>query len=261
MRLSQGQLTVLETCPRKFQYTYLEQLMSPPPPAQQEKLDWGSRFHQLMQQQELGLPLPSAAMADRQMEACRTALMQAAPELFQPGRPPLRQSEHRRTLEFGDHLLTVIYDLLMLGSDRATIIDWKTYPQPQNHQWLQNHWQTRLYPFVLTETSHYRPDQIAMVYWFVQASDESQQVKPQALSFAYSEALHQHTRQRLTCLLAQLDRYLLDYDQGQLFPKVSLEQGVCANCPFAVRCQRLRSLDADSDALVTDINAIEEVAL
>ena len=41
MRLSQGQLNLLERCPRQFQHTYLEQLGSPINPEQQERQTWG----------------------------------------------------------------------------------------------------------------------------------------------------------------------------------------------------------------------------
>ncbi|MEL6502777.1 MAG: PD-(D/E)XK nuclease family protein, partial [Cyanobacteria bacterium J06623_1] len=59
LRLSQGQLNLLETCPRKFQNTYLEQLRPPANPEYEEKQLLGSRFHLLMQQREMGLKIRS----------------------------------------------------------------------------------------------------------------------------------------------------------------------------------------------------------
>jgi len=59
LRLSQGHLNLLETCPRKFQHTYLEQLNSPANPEHEERQTLGSRFHLLMQQREMGLPINS----------------------------------------------------------------------------------------------------------------------------------------------------------------------------------------------------------
>jgi hypothetical protein len=69
LRLSQGQLNLLETCPRKFQHIYLEQLGSPTTPEQQAHQAWGSRFHLLMQQRELGLPIEALMAADDQMQS------------------------------------------------------------------------------------------------------------------------------------------------------------------------------------------------
>jgi ATP-dependent exoDNAse (exonuclease V) beta subunit len=59
-------------------------------------------------------------------------------------------------------LLTVIYDLLIEAEDNAQILDWKTYPQPKEQNRLAKDWQTRLYLYVLAETSDYLPEQISM---------------------------------------------------------------------------------------------------
>src|SRR6476646_3772088 len=99
LRLSQGQLNLLESCPRKFQHIYLEQLGSPSTPEQQAHQTWGSRFHLLMQQRELGLPIDSLMAEDRQMQRCVSSLLAAVPEIVAPGidDSSWRQSEHRRT--------------------------------------------------------------------------------------------------------------------------------------------------------------------
>jgi hypothetical protein len=68
----------------------------------------------------------------------------------------------------GNYLLTVIYDLILLESDRAVIFDWKTYLKPIDADKLAKNWQTRLYLYVLAETSAYPPDSLSMTYWFVQ---------------------------------------------------------------------------------------------
>ena len=51
-RLSQQHLNLLSLCPRKFQYTYLDQLVSPVSPDDEERIAWGNQFHLLMQQHE-----------------------------------------------------------------------------------------------------------------------------------------------------------------------------------------------------------------
>ena len=58
-QLSQSHLALLDYCPRKFQYVYLDNLTSPPPLEEQTYLRRGSQIHHLMQQQELQLPLPA----------------------------------------------------------------------------------------------------------------------------------------------------------------------------------------------------------
>lgn len=119
MRLSQGQLNLLERCPRLFQHTYLDQLGAPASPEQQERLTWGSRFHLLMQQRELGLPIEPLVQQDTQMQSWMTAFASAAPEILTSDlhSQTFRESEHCRTLQVQDYLLTVVYDLLIAGFD------------------------------------------------------------------------------------------------------------------------------------------------
>jgi hypothetical protein len=242
MRLSQGQLNLLETCPRRFQHIYLDQLGAPPTPEQQERQNWGTQFHRLMQQRELGLPidlLSTTVTSEAQLQQCIQNLVQAAPDLFANGAQfqqaqQFRQAEHRRTLKFEGYLLTVIYDLLILEEESALILDWKTYPRPQHLDGLMQNWQTRLYRFVLAETSDYLPEQLAITYWFTQPDAASH---PQSLRFGYSSGQRERDRQDLSSLLNQLTTWLQDYDQGQPFPQVEATRH-CRYCQFVTRCQR-----------------------
>jgi hypothetical protein len=258
VRLSQTQLNTLEYCPRQFQYFYHDQLGMPTSAIQQERLQWGQRFHLLMQQQELGLPIAALATADAPLQQCIQAFREAAPHLFQRDRHSLRYSEHRRSLEFENYLLTVVYDLLILQRNQAEILDWKTYPRPQTPQRLAQNWQTRLYCFVLAETTDYRPDQIAMTYWFVQAeSDRQTPAKPQSLKFEYSAAAHEQNRHRLQQLLQELSEWL---QIGDRFPQIEEAEGRCQTCPFVMRCQRHDHRNSDPIDLPA-LADIPEVAL
>jgi PD-(D/E)XK nuclease superfamily len=233
MRLSQGHLNLLATCPRKFQHTFLEQLGSPTTPEQQEKQAWGSRFHLLMQQRELGLPIESLVAEDEQLQHWVTALVSAASEILtpNPNSETFRESEHCRTLTFQDYLLTVIYDLLIADTNSVQILDWKTYPKPQNRRWLAQNWQTRLYLYVMAETSDYSPEQMSMSYWFVQSQPE-----PTSLTFNYNAGLHEQTRRDLSRLLNQLTDWLQRYEKGEEFPQEPEDVRSCDFCQFAVRC-------------------------
>jgi hypothetical protein len=84
LRLSQGQLNLLERCPRQFQHTYLEQLHSPADPEHEERQTLGSRFHLLMQQREMGLPIDTFLQEDSQLQSWMTAFANAAPEILTP---------------------------------------------------------------------------------------------------------------------------------------------------------------------------------
>jgi|SRR6478672_2830879 len=258
MRLSQGQLNLLETCPRKFQHLYFDQLGSPTSPEQQERLMWGSRFHLLMQQRELGLPIDSLVEEDPQLQRWVTSLVSAAPEILTPDSNTFRESEHCLTLNVQGYLLTVIYDLLIADGQQAQILDWKTYPQPKHRHWLEKDWQTRLYLYVLAETSDYSPEQISMTYWFVQS-----QPQPQSLKFAYDLRQHHQTYQDLTQLLTQLTSWLQRYQKiGESFPQVAATSRYCPDCSFRVRCARSpTSSETPSSSRFPNLAAIPEVAL
>lgn len=258
--LSQAHLTLLETCPRKFQYIFLDQLGFPIAPEQQEQFNWGDRFHRLMQQRELGLPIQNLVPVDQPVQQSMEAFVQAASELFQPDANTLRQSEHRRTLQLQGYLLTVIYDLLILGEPQAQILDWKTYPRPQHSRGLAQRWQTRLYPFVLAETSRYVPEQISMTYWFIQAGTDPQP-KPESCKFIYSSALHQQISQTLTALLSQLTEWLRRYEAGTPFPQAEVSAGHCDTCSFAIRCQRRQTGQYALPLQKLSLTEIEEIAL
>lgn len=249
-RLSQGHLTLLSTCPRKFQHVVLEQLSSPNPPEEQERLNQGSRFHLLLQQWQLELPVESFVQEDAQLNIWFNGFLQAAPQILTlptndrtEEQTALYQTEHQRTLEFQGCLLTVVYDLLISNPHQARILDWKTYPRPRNSQWLRQNWQTRLYPFVLAETSPYAPEDISMVYWFFQS--QTSDSPPQRLVLQYDRAQHEQTRQDLTHLLTQLTSWWEQYQRGVSFPQVTVGATACEDCNFAVRCDRSSPNRAD----------------
>lgn len=250
-RLSQSQLNLLATCPRKFQHLYFEQLTTPLSAQQQEKIAWGNQFHLLMQQRELGLPITSLLGENEQLRQSLEALVAADPEILQSDATAWRAAEHHRTLKFQNYLLVVVYDLLIAQENRAQILDWKTYLQPENPAKLAQDWQTRLYLYVLAETSHYTPEQISLTYWFVKLPNQ-----PRSLTFDYNSNAHEKTKQDLTSLLSQLDLWREEYWQGKSLPQVNQSKGICRHCNFALRCQRLQEIP-----LAWSVDDIEEVSL
>lgn len=246
LRLSQGQLNLLETCPRQFQYTYLEQLHSPSESEHEERLTLGSRFHLLMQQHEMGLPIDTFLQADSQLQSWMEAFAKAAPEILAPtiNSPTFRESEHYRTLQIQEYLLTVIYDLLIADNQQAQILDWKTYPNLPNKRNLEQNWQTRLYMYVLAETSDYLPENISMKYWFVHTEG-----KPQSIKFSYNTSQHEKTAKRLNRLLDKLTHWLGRYYQGESFPQISEESKACDYCQYATRCDRTPAIGQQMSAI------------
>jgi predicted RecB family nuclease len=268
-RISQNQLRILTQCPRKYQYIYLDNFASPFTLAEQEKLAWGKKFHLLMQQRELGLPMDSLLAENPEMQRCYQALIQTATDLFTPSQPQedvLREAEHYRTFFWNNFLFTVIYDLLIADSQKARIIDWKSYPLPQNTQKLTRHWQTRLYLFVLVETSNYVPEEVSMTYWFVKPLGNQ---PPQSLKITYSQKQHEETKADLKQILHNLTQWLEDYHtQKKPLTQVDINKGICQSCQFATLCQRDQPSQreyfpniASPDDLLKNIAIIEEISI
>lgn len=211
-----------------------------------------------MQQREMGLPIAPVLAEDAELQTCLEQLQSQAPELFNPVKEHFRQSEHGRSLVFNGYWFTVVYDLLRQWRDQAEIIDWKTYLNPKELVYLQQDWQTRLYLYVLVETTPLEPSQVAMVYWFVRARNpNTQALKPQQVHIPYSKAQHTQTQQDLERLTQQLTQLLVT---SKPFPQQPLSSPKCDPCPFAIRCQRGDARPTDAVELPS-LDAIEEVVV
>jgi PD-(D/E)XK nuclease superfamily len=270
LQLSQGHLQALSTCPRKFQYLFLEQLALPRLDTSSEQQQLGIQFHRLMQQYELNLDIQPLLQDNPQLQEWFRRFQQSPPPMILGS----RQSEHQRTLAFRDATLIAIYDLLIQGQivqgqRQAQIIDWKTYHRPPNAQMLKDHWQTRLYPFILLETSDYLPEQLAMTYWFAEPSKSGSHW----IHFPYSHQLHRETQADLEQLLSGLQSWIQSFPQAQL-PQAALSAGHCTSqaeisqteisqtqhCAFANLCDRIPD-DQPVRSALTDIGAIAELSL
>ena len=260
LRLSQGHLTLLEACPRRFQHTVLDALAVPATPEQLAAQQWGDRFHLLMQQRELGLPIEPVLAEDAELQGAVAALIQAAPALFEPTEI-FRQSEHSRSLRVHGYWFTVVYDLLRLWADRGEIVDWKTYRQPRPPDRLAEDWQTRLYCYLLVETTDLAPEQVTMVYWFVRHRDPGSQAwQPESVRIPYDRRHHDRTHADLQQWCDRLTPWLDTASDLPQIPPTPKGLEICHPCPFAVRCQRNAGANTGQDPLLP-LDAIPELAL
>ncbi len=268
LQLSQGHLQTLETCPRKFQYLYVDQIGAPQSSEEQARLLAGRRFHLLLQQHELGLPVEPLAAEHTPLDVWLDRFLKAEPAIVggtpEAPQPLHRESEHPRSHRIDSFLLVAIYDLLVTYPDHAQILDWKTYPRPQNSQRLTQSWQTRLYLYLLAETSGYQPKQLSMTYWFFQTPDQDlnpgEEATPQLIQIPYSKALHRRTQKDLSQKLKDLKAKLTAYSEGQAFPQVPETSNLCPTCPFAVHCQRSQA-SKQPDWIELDFDQIPEVPI
>ncbi|WP_051352937.1 PD-(D/E)XK nuclease family protein [Picosynechococcus sp. NKBG15041c] len=252
--LSQAHLERFQRCPPDFQAVYLEQLVAPSDPSSLENQQWGTKFHQAMQQLQLGLPLEHVTTEPKLRQAL-TALLQAEPQLLHP---PHQQTaaEYRRTLTIGNFLLTIICDWIAFGENTLQIYDWKTYRQPKHSSYLKNHWQTKLYLYVMAATTNYLPEQLTMTYWFV-APEE----RPQSLTFSYDQAWHQQIENELTETLQQLQKDLDQYFQQGTALRHPNQQS-CPFCPLHQQPKNSAFADFLGDQSLEDfLGGIEAVQL
>ena len=108
-------------------------------------------------------------------------------------------------------------------------------------------------PFIfifIAETSEYSPEQIQLVYWFVNVPKKTSSFK-----FQYNQEQHQQTENDLNQLLNQLSDYWQRYQQkGESFLQVEESQGYCADCPFTIPCERYLNND---DFLFSEIEEVK----
>lgn len=209
IRLSQSQLNLLETCPPQFKKIYIDHLNSPVSLESQKSLHWGNQFHQLMQQHFMGLSIDSALAQYSNLNEMIKILFKSIVEKHILNSEFWTEAEHYITFKKNNYLLTAIYDLLVVESNQVQILDWKTYLKPNNKKQLENDWQTRLYLYLLAETSTYLPESISMTYWFIK-----DKYKPQYLSFQYSQSQHQQTSLDLEKMASYLNYNLYDINQS-----------------------------------------------
>jgi CRISPR/Cas system-associated exonuclease Cas4 (RecB family) len=241
LTISQSHLRVWETCPKQFQYSYLDRLSVPQPidflsndPSNDlNALELGSQFHLLLQQQSLGLDVQPIIKDKPKLQSWFNAFQDYAASL--PKGDYL--TEHRRTLAMGlDFQLTVIFDLLVLQPGRAQIFDWKTHQKPPSAKRLSQDWQTRLYLYVLTKTSDYLPEQLSIAYWFANVG--------QQISIKYDLTQHLQTERDLRQHLEDISESM---SKSSDMPKLSEGSASCDRCQFRYICwqpvQKLAAID------------------
>lgn len=266
---SQHNLQDYLDCPRRFQLRYLERLAWPavqsePILEQEHHMQLGERFHQLVQQHQLGLPveaLDGIAAADPDLLGWWQAYRRALPQDL----PPLRRVEYTLSAPFAGFRLLAKYDLLAIQpGQRALIVDWKTNRNRPSAARLRERVQTRLYPFLLTLAGAFlnggvawQPEQVELVYWFT-ADPE----KPQR--FTYSAARYQEDEKLLRAWIDAIQR---SADRPMLMTKdIERQCKLCNYRSFCERGQRAGAWDEDSadaepeaPSIDFDFGQIEEI--
>ncbi|MGH2413065.1 MAG: hypothetical protein ACRDEA_05125 [Microcystaceae cyanobacterium] len=168
-------------------------LRSPTPSKPLKTTPTDRRFHQLIKQSLLGLPLEKLLEDQPQYQLWFKQVQSEAPSIWTL---PTNQKATDYTINYCDKdvRLCSTYDLLLVETEKAEIIRWTTAASMPLSD-LIGHPSTQLDLFLLRQTFEYPPEQISLSYWFL---SQEQAIK---VSIPYSRQLHQYLSQQLPQLL------------------------------------------------------------
>jgi hypothetical protein len=266
---TQNNLQDYEDCPRRFELRHLLHLAWPAPQTEpvlehERHMQQGEHFHRLVQQYFLGMPveLLSEQARDPDLAAWWSTFLDNS---LLHAMSKRRWPELTLSMPFAGYRLLCKLDLFVVGEDgRFTIFDWKTSPNRTSQANLQTRWQTRLYPFILqhaatslNEGQPLAPEQIEMIYWYVEDP-----ARPQR--FPYTLELSSQVEQLLNLRIAEIN----DTQAGRFF--LTTDERRCAFCVYRSLCERgepgsLADADADFELPETtaglEFDQIGEIAL
>lgn len=203
---SQSSLQDFTVCHRRFLYRYIRKIkwpavVSEPVEENEAAKRKGQTLHRLIYQHQVGndvgrLKEMSAAYGMSDWFANYLAYVQ-----------PLMRGEVKTFPEYSQVVqidglrLTARYDLVVVSTQHAIIIDWKTSPHPTPKTLLAKRLQTRIYPFTLSSfgrisNSHegFQPEQIEMAYFPVGFPEN-------ACVFPYDRKKYQEDREYFRSLM------------------------------------------------------------
>jgi hypothetical protein len=208
---SQHNLQDYLDCPRRFQLRYLERLAWPavqsePILEQEHRMQLGERFHQLVQQHQIGLSIETLepmAATDPELLGWWNAYLHDLPDNL----PAARKIEFTLSAPFMGFRLLAKYDLLAIEpGKRIQIVDWKTNRRRLSAAILRERVQTHLYPFLivlagthLNDGVPWQAEQVELIYWFT-----AEPAKPQ--HFQYSTVQFQEDEKLLSAWINAIQR-------------------------------------------------------
>ena len=239
-QFSQSSLQDFDTCARRFELRYLQQLRWPAleaePVQEVERLvRLGLDFHRLAQQHLAGIPA----------DTLTASLVSADPALlewwqnylaYRPAELAEAQIYPELTLSapLREYRLLARFDLLAVRPNGGfLIIDWKTTQHKPTRDWLAARIQTRVYPYVLAiagptfnNGQPIDPAAIQMMYWYP--------ATPQAPElFDYNPALFRRDEGFLSEIIEQVKHAA----QAKQFALVEDAQP-CQYCVYRSFCNR-----------------------
>ncbi len=235
---SQNNLQDFLDCPRRFELLHLLQLpwpavQSEPVLEQERHMELGQRFHQLVHQHQLGVPVDiiQAGIGDSDLAVWWHEYLANSPRNL----PEKRYPEWILSTPFAGYRLVAKYDLLAIEPGKqAFIVDWKTNRhRPKSHD-LENRIQTRLYRYLLVQAGDHlygvtpiKPEDVEMIYWFTASSQHP-------LSIAYTQLACEEDGAILQQLISEIHALC---ESPNPFP-LTLDENKCKFCKYRTLCDR-----------------------
>jgi len=251
-QFSQSSLQDYADCPRLFQLRYIERLAWPaiemePVLENERRRTAGERFHRMVQQHLIGLPVEKLNALPDTPELARwwSTYLEEANNIVGPQGQGRLHVEKILSAPVGAYHLIAKYDLLLLSSNgKAIIYDWKTSRKRPREEWMKGRLQTRVYPAMLVQAGGYlnqgrpiEPEQVEMVYWFA----EHPKVP---VRFAYTSGQYQRDWDGLCVMIQEISHH-------RFFPP-SEEARTCPYCSYRSYCNRGEKAGLSEDFEATD---------
>ena len=232
---SANSLQTFVDCQRRFELQYLQNLKWPaveiePVLKSEQFLENGRKFHEMIQRDLLGIPVPEPT-AHQEPELAR---WWANYTLYSPASLEGDLLVEKTLVGVvKERLLVATYDLIQQTDDgRILIYDWKTWRKPKPKSWVLNRMQSRIYPYLIVQEGVFShrgdaipPDAVEMHYWYADFPTEP-------TSLVYSSDQFRADREYLEQLVDQIDAM----EEGQFELTNNLTR--CTYCPFRSYCDR-----------------------
>ncbi|MCP4142356.1 MAG: PD-(D/E)XK nuclease family protein [Chloroflexi bacterium] len=234
---SQSSLQDYNDCPRRFQLRYIDHLAWPavetePTQDYERHQQEGSLFHRMVQQHILGIPTEKlSALANSENLSRWWNAYQKDFGNIKDSKNLKLYPEYSLSAPIGEHRIVAKFDTIAIEPGKKAIIyDWKTYRKRPRDEYLATRWQTRLYTALLVRAGKHlnndisiSPEQIEMVYWFSNFSNEP-------AKFSYSEAKYKRD-------WALVEKIVDEISSASKFP-MSEDEHPCKFCAYRSYCDR-----------------------
>lgn len=234
---SQASLQDFVDCKRRYYYRYVERLSWPAIEAEpvlenERRMTQGANFHQLVHRYYLGIPDSLLA------EGAEAAQISGWWKDFIANLPVSRQeqvfTEKLVSYRLGEYRLVAKFDLIAKGSDgKIRIYDWKTSQKHPQREFVAARTQTKVYSYLAARTANllfpdekFEPEQIEMVYWYVNFPDASE-------IFMYTKKEMEKDSDLITGLIDEL----IGLERREDFPLTSNVRQ-CQYCVYRSLCDR-----------------------